>query len=279
MEKISDRIYVETGYLGSNVGCIVTEGGLVTVDCPLFPEEVEDWREKLAQISDRVVAYSISTDHHFDHSMTDGLFCKRIITHKLAYKGMVYLRENREQIFRQFFQDEYEKNKEFFDNMEVALPQITFSQQMTLSMGDCIIELTYVGGHAPSTIMINVPQEKTAFLGDNLEYGFYPYTGEARYGPWIELLNNIEQTDVENFVPGHGEICGKEGTQKLRAYFEEIRDQVKMLRQIGVTKEEAVKKAKLTGFPSWRPPPGMDAKAQMAADICRMYDQIEKKLI
>jgi len=279
MERISDHLYVETGYLGSNVGCIITERGLVTIDCPLLPHEIEDWREKLAQISHKEVAYAICTDHHLDHSMTAGLFCRRVIAQNRAYKGMRWMQDNREQVFKQFFPDEYERSREFFSNINIALPQIVFSSQMTLNMGSQTIELTYVGGHSPSTIMIHIPEERVVFLGDNLDNGLYPYTGEAMYGLWIELLNNVEQMNVETIVPGHGDICGKETIRKLRSYFEEMWVQVSRLRRSGLTKEEVIDRVKLKGLPSWLPVSGMDLKTQVAVDVGRMYDQLEKKLL
>ena len=50
MLRAAEHVYVETGYLGSNVGCVNTAQGLVTVDCPILPEEIRDWREKLPKL-------------------------------------------------------------------------------------------------------------------------------------------------------------------------------------------------------------------------------------
>ena len=39
MIKVTDQIFVETSFVGGNVGCIITEQGIVLVDTPMFPEE------------------------------------------------------------------------------------------------------------------------------------------------------------------------------------------------------------------------------------------------
>lgn len=46
MQKITDSLYVETGYEGCNVGFVVTEDGIVMIDTPMSPRDAVDWREK-----------------------------------------------------------------------------------------------------------------------------------------------------------------------------------------------------------------------------------------
>ena len=281
MHKVSEHVYAETGYIGSNVGCIVTEQGLITVDCPMLPQEIADWREKLARISDKEIAYAISTDHHFDHSITAGLFCSRIIAHRIAYRGMKYFqnKENLKEVFRQSFPKGYDDNRQFFEALDIALPQVVFSNTMTLNMGDCTIELNHLGGHSAATIMATVLEDRVAFLGDNVEQGNYPYTGEIRFGAYIDILEKVEQMDIETIVPGHGEVCGKEEARILRAYFVEMRDRVKELHKAGLKKGEVVEKVKMNVPASWVKSPGMDYSVQVNSDIDRMYEQVEKGLV
>ena len=280
MQKVSDHVYAETGYVGSNVGCIVTEQGLVTVDCPMLPQEIEDWSEKLAQIGNKEIAYAISTDHHFDHSITVGLFCSRIITHRLAYRGMKYFqnKDNLREVFRRSFPTGYDENRQFFESLEISLPQVVFSNNLTLHMGDCTIELNHLGGHSAATIMVNIPEDRVAFLGDNVEQGNYPYTGEIRFGAYIDILERIEQLDIDTIIPGHGEVCGKEEARIMRVYFEEMRNRVKELHQSGMTRDEVIEKVEMNVPSSWIKSPETDYSVQVNSDIGKMYDQLEKGL-
>ncbi len=279
MKEVAENIYVETEYMGSNVGCIDTDMGLVMIDCPVLPEEVRDWKEKLVLIGDKEIAYAISTDHHFDHCMTDGLFCQRIITQKLAYKGIKYLRENREQILKSFFPSEYEKYRDFFEGLEIMLPQVTFHKQMTLNMGDCIIELIHLGGHAQSTSMIYIPGKKVAFAGDNLDNGNYPFTADCWFGPWIEALKTIEQMEIEFLVPGHGEVCDKEIARNMRSHFEEMLDRVIALRRSGLNKTEITTMINPSILSSRFAHLPLDTSNQIAFDVARMYDQLERGIL
>ena len=48
MQKITDNVYVETGYNGCNVSFVVTGEGVVMVDSPMVPAEAARWRDTIA---------------------------------------------------------------------------------------------------------------------------------------------------------------------------------------------------------------------------------------
>ena len=183
MIKVTDHVYAETKYTGANVGCVVTGQGLVLIESPMLPEDALDWREELRKVSDREIAYLISTDHPFDHVFGNAFLTKRTIAQRIAYKGFQYLQDNRQQLRKQinvkFSTDIYTERRETLDQVEIVLPQITFSREMTLNMGDRTLVLTHVGGHSPATTMIYVPQDKVLVAGDDIEVGQLSYTGQA----------------------------------------------------------------------------------------------------
>ena len=279
MIKVTDHVYAETKYTGANVGCVVTEQGLVLIESPMLPEDALDWREELRKVSDKEIAYLISTDHHFDHVFGNAFLTKRTIAQRIAYRGFKFVQDNREQQFMQFFPDVYTERRETLDQVEIVLPQITFSREMTLNMGDLTLVLTYVGGHSPATIMIYVPQDKVLFAGDNIEVGQLSYTAEARFAPWIEMLRAVEQMEIEKIVPGHGELCGLEGAQRVRIYFEEMRDRVKKLYDAGAAKEEVLQQVDLTDVVPLDPPLPPGTRDSLRGDIALAYDQIERGLL
>jgi cyclase len=288
MKQISPHIYVETQYLGSNVGCINTANGKVIVDCPVLPNEIADFKKRLTDINDRDVAYSIITDHHYDHSYATHLFCKHVISHKAAYKGMKFL-QNKDNLLKLIQHDlpaEFDKDNAFFKHVEVGLPELTFPKELSLHMGDCTLELRHLGGHSAATMSIYVPEDKVIFLGDNFENQHYPFTREARYATLIEALRTIESSEAEILVPGHGEVSTKEPLIQLRSFFEIMRDQVKEHQQMikeegGIEKittkvVEALSKHEVY---SWSMPPRMDRYHQISQDVARMCNQINEGLL
>ena len=167
--------------------------------------------------------------------------------------------------------------KEIFDNLGIVLPQITFSRELRLHMGDRTLELTFVGGHSSASILTYVPEDGVLFAGDNIVNGQLPITANCRFGTWIEVLRRVEEMEIDTIVPGHGDICGKEVVRNIRTYFEAMRDKVRSLLDAGATKEEVVQRINLTDcLPV---PPGEEVAKQVPFDVSQMYDQISKGLV
>jgi cyclase len=274
-------VYVETEKLMlTNVGCVLTGEGPVMIDAPIDPEEAVTWRKQAEQMSDKEIAYVVATDHHYDHALNCSLMGKRIIAHDVALRGIQYLqtRENLENEMRnqigRFLPVDYDKVKDKFENIEVALPQITFSRSLTLQMGDRKVELTFVGGHSPGTITVYIPEERVFFAGDALLEGYFPATDVGRFAPWIEMLQKMEEMEIDTIVPGHGSLCGKELATRVRVYFEQMRDRIRPLVTAGVIKEEIVKNVDLSDVTPI--PYQKEHDARIAFDVGNMYDQIVK---
>jgi len=274
MIKITDHVFVETKYLGANVGCVITEQGPVLIDTPMLPEEAHDLRDQLRQMSELDIAYIIYTHQHFDHVMGSAFLTKRTIAYNGAISGIKYLETNLANDITLFFPDLYEEKKEIFDNLDIILPQITFVNELRLYMGDRTLELFFVGGHSSASIVIYVPEDRVVFCGDNVVTGILPVTANCRFGPWIEMLRRVEEMEVDTIVPGHGDIGDKELARNMRFYFEGMRDRVRSLFNVGATKEEVLQRVDLTDcLPV---PPSELLTQQVASDISLMHDQIEK---
>ncbi|MFC2005905.1 MBL fold metallo-hydrolase [Chloroflexota bacterium] len=278
MIKLTEHVYSETKYDGANLGCIVTPQGLVLVDCPTLPQHAREWLKDISGLSPHGIAYLINTDHHFDHILTSSLLTRNTITHRIAFKGIGYMKANFKQVINQLNPKLYEDNKEELDKVEVILPQITFDTKLTLHIGDKTIELTHVGGHSPSTIMIHALEDKVLFTGDNVEVQQHSYTAEARFAGWIEMLRQVEEMDLVAIVPGHGDICGIDAARKMRVYFEEAVSQVKKLRDQGSSRERVIEGVKLMDLS----PVDSELRAEknvadsISQDVGRMFDQMER---
>jgi cyclase len=279
MIEITKHVYVETKYLGANVGCVLTEQGPVLIDTPVVPDEARDWRGQIERLTNLDIAYLITTDHHFDHAVGSSFLTRKLICHEIAFRGIEYLQTpaNLETQFMQFFPELYKEKKEIFHSIEIVLPHITFSKELTLHMGDITLELSFVGGHSAATVMIYVPEERVLFAGDNVEEGQLSYSGGGRFAPWIEMLRRVEEMDIDTIIPGHGNPCDQRQASRIRRYFEEMRDRVRPFVAVGSTKEEVAQKVDMTD--SLPAPYGEEVARRMAFDIGLMYDQIKKGLI
>jgi len=273
MIQVSQHVYVETKYLGCNVGIIVTEQGPVLIDTPALPQDARDLKAQMRKLSARRIAYVIYTHEHFDHVIGSAyLTRKRIVAHQAAVSEIEYLKTNLPSEINHFFPDLYQQYKSVFDTVEVISPRLTFVKEMRLHSGDLTLELSFIGGHSPASIMVYVKEDRTLFCGDIADVGMPFVTPYSRFDEWIAALRRIEAMDIDRIIPGHGEVCGKEALSAIRTYFETMRDRVQKLISSDAGKGQIVTNLNLDDV---LPVPVSDlVKPQVQSAVAMMYDEI-----
>jgi len=250
MEVIRKRILVETEYLGANVSCIHTEKGLVLIDSPMIPQDAKEWAAKVRDATGKDIAYLISTDHHFDHIMGNAFLTDRVISHATAARGIGYLGRNREdmkQMVRKSFPDIIDGLDEEIDRLDVTLPMITFTDNLTLQMGDATIKIHFVGGHSPGTVLIHLVEDRVIFTGDNVET-YFPFLGQVHISSWLKALKKMAEMDIDTVVPGHGLVGGKEMVEKYISFIRDLEEEVAHFRKSALHVEAMAQHTKLIDY-------------------------------
>jgi len=275
IQKVKNRIYVETEYIGANVSCVDTEKGLVLIDTPFLPNDIQQWKQDINRLTNGKIAHVINTDYHFDHCLGSALFSTNVIAHQLSYEEMTKPDGTMRDYFMSIFIDLTPEIKQQIHDTPLALPQFTFNNRMWLHLGDATFELIHVGGHTDATIVIYLIEDKVLFAGDTVESNLHPYKGRANFRHWIEALKTIQGMDIDVIVPGHGEICDKAEAERMLVYFQQMWDEVSRLYQEGCNREETIKRVRhLLSYYSIEP--GMETETAKRFDegTARMYDEI-----
>lgn len=246
MQQVSEHVLVETKYLGCNVGLVLTEQGPVVIDTPALPYDTRDLLDQIRKLTSKRIAYLIYTHEHFDHVLGGAGLTKKVIAHYAAVKDIEYLRTNLAEEIKHFYPGLYKEYEDIFDSLDIVPPQITFANEMTLYAGSLKLELSWVGGHSPASILIYLPEDRVLFCGDNVDVGMPFIAPYSRFGEWIEALKRIEGMDIERIVPGHDEVCSMNDVRRTRIFFETARDRVQKLIKTGANKGETIRKIDLT---------------------------------
>jgi len=276
LQQVSEHAFIETKYLGCNVGAIVTDQGPVLIDTPALPQDALDLKAHVKKLTDRRISRIIYTHEHFDHVIGSAYLVRGgIVAHQAAVREMEYLKTNLAAEINHFFPDLYRQYQAVFDSVEIISPQITFVRAMTLHAGDITLELTHIGGHSPASIMVYVKEDKVLFCGDIVDVGMPFVTPYSRFDEWIAALVRIESMEVAEIVPGHGEVCGKENVKATRVYFETVRDRVRDLVKAGAGKEQVVKNVDVRDA---LPVPFSEAVLpQVRSTVAMMYDEMSEE--
>jgi len=275
MERVTENIYIETEYPGTNVGLIVTDLGLVMIESPYMPEDALDFVQKIKSVSNKEIVYLINTDHHFDHVATNGFFTPNTILNRLSVEPLEIARISAEERMKEILSDDGSQElKDAIKQMGVPKPHIVFSDELSLNMGNLTIHIVHTGGHAVGTSFIYIPEEKAVFCGDNVVSTRFPYLGQGVYRTWAAALVRIFHLDVDYVIPGHEKVCDKEPVRKLLKFMRDLEENAQKL-FYKVHEEDTVPQndtdlAKFfPGIEGWPNP----SEQAMAEAVRRMYEQ------
>lgn len=221
IQRLSDRVIAltENSPMENIVVAIASQKGLIVVDTLGSIPLAKKMREIIEkEFGRKDFAYVINTHHHWDHINGNQVFAGATVIgqdrcREIYYRAAKALAQSKEKQSR-------EKEAPVLPS-----PVFTFSERMTLDLGDLTLKLIYFGrAHSGSDILIHVPEEGLLLTGDLfLERGWLPlFSGMAELDVprWIEALNSVldDKSQIKYVIPGHRDIWKQEKLVIWRDY-------------------------------------------------------------
>ena len=212
----------------SNCGYIVTDEGVVVVDTQLVPMFGNEMIKEIKAVTDKPIKYVINTHWHTDHVGGNEVFSPeaRIIGHEFTRKIIEQRRKEQEE-------GTIDESIKQLGKFTFTPPDVTFDQNMTLYMGNTVIELLFFGGgHSGGDIVVYLPKEKVLFSGDLLMKGsgMPDYRDDSNIDKLIESLKKMQELKVEKIISGHMGIAEQKDIQtsidKLIAFRKQVKTYV-----------------------------------------------------
>src|SRR6266566_7996023 len=235
----TDNVYVFR-YANHQAMFVVTRDGVIATDPIGYgrPQAVTTYVDEIKKVTDKPIKYLIYSHHHYDHISGGQPFKDagaKIIAHKKAKERLAVLKDP-----------------------ATPLPDVTFDEKRTITLGGTALELTYVGlNHSDSSLVMRLPKEKILFVVDFLPVGSVPGRGMIDFYP-LEAEQSIKQVlamDWERLVPGHpgpGDRLGnKQDVQDQLTFLQDASAAVKAEAQAGKCWDGVEKDLKLPKYQSW----------------------------
>ncbi len=235
LQKISDHVYgyvdiknasPATGF-GANGSLVVGRDAALVIDTLISARAADRFMADIRKITDKPVKYVVNTHYHLDHAWGNSQFAKQgsvVISHDNTRKDMPQSAQ------ALAHPEQFGLTPKDVEGTTLQAPVITFSDSLTIDLGDVTAELRYPGPtHTDDSIMAYVPQDKVLFLGDILFTRYHPFLAEGDIVHWQEVLTELENTPAQKIIPGHGPVSDKADLQDMKIYLREFDAQAKAL--------------------------------------------------
>lgn len=210
---------------------LVTPAGVIVTD-PINADAAKWLEEEIGKRFSQPIKYLVYSHDHADHIAGGEVFADTavVVAHEKAKPHIVG------------------------EGRPSAVPQVTFSDRMTIELGGKTVELVYLGlNHSDNTIVMHFPAERAVFAVDIVARNRLPFKDfpNAYIEPWIESLKKLEAMDFDILLPGHGEIGSKADVTAHRRYIEELRAEVLAQIRAGKTVEEIKQLVSMAAYKDW----------------------------
>jgi glyoxylase-like metal-dependent hydrolase (beta-lactamase superfamily II) len=197
MREVTSGVYWETKFAGVRVGAVAGgDDGLLLVDCPIRAEDGREWLAALADVGrPRFLA---ALDYHPDRVLGARALDLPLIAHDFTrqviggwpdtFKG------NTAPIGA-----EADRLKRV-TGVRKAIPELTFSDQMVIHLGDREVVLRHHPGPTSGSMWVEIPASRLAFIGDTVMLSEPPYLGEADPEAWLATLEAARKPPYDRYT-------------------------------------------------------------------------------
>ncbi len=156
-----------------------------------------------------------------------------------------------------------------FKGIDLALPQQTFSGELSMRVGQLDLALIEVGpAHTRGDTLVHVPARRVLFTGDILFSGAHPIAWAGPVSNWIAACDRILAMDLEVIVPGHGPLAEPAAVSELKAYFEYLYEQARACHAEGMTALQAARAISLERWLDW------GERERLVVNIANIYAEL-----
>ena len=185
---------------------LVTSEGVIVTD-PIDRDAAMWLEQEIEKRFAKPIRYLVYSHDHRDHIAGGEVFADTatVIAHENARRTIIA------------------------EKRPTAVPELTFTDRMTITLGGKTVELVHVGrNHSDNSIVMRFPEERALFVVDFISVNRLPYRdlSDSYFPDWIESVKRVEAMDFDVLVPGHGPLGTKADVAEHRRYLEALHEGV-----------------------------------------------------
>jgi cyclase len=251
VSEVSDGIYAYIQPDGTwwinNTGFLVGPQGVISIDSCSTRRRTQAYIDAIAAATPAPVRTLVNTHHHGDHTFGNSMFpTAAIIAHQNARAEAIAFGPPQDLPFW---------DCPDWGDLTLDPPFVTFTDQITLHVGDLRAQVSHVGtaAHTTNDSIIWIPERSVLFCGDLIFNGGTPFLLMGSVAGAIEVLENVVRPlGARTIVPGHGPVFeDQEPIDATLDYLRFITGTAAGGREAGLSPLEAARQASLGRFAAW----------------------------
>lgn len=308
LEHIAEGVYAAFATVGgaafSNAGIIDLGDRTLIFDTFETPLAADDLRAAAERLTGRPATYVVISHSHFDHWLGNQAFADATIiaTHS-AREQMVTgaeqierLRQDPSELEEALRQDRERLKGETderrradlehsiarwqhalasFPTLDLRFPDQTFERRLLFhghfqGTQRAAELLALEAGHTGGDCFLALPAERVVFMGDMgffYRQPFMPPNSDSH--AWVAHLEEMERSDFETFVPGHGPLGTKAEITLQKQYITTLEALVAQVIGEGGSVEEALRRPLPAPFDAWSA-----ERTPVEANVRTLYERL-----
>jgi cyclase len=266
IEELADGVFAAVatarGYGLCNAGIVDLGGASLVFDAMLTPQAGEALGRAAERLTHRPVGLLVNSHYHGDHVRGSGavgaahVLSTARVRELVLERGPVHLRSDLEEVGRDLarlrsgemkvgpvekvvYEGWFEGILATPADLAFRAPDLTFESELTVhGTRRSARVITFGGGHSPSDVLVYLPEEKIAFLGDLLSVGFHPSLADGNPEEFVRILGEVDALGVDRALPGHGPVAPGRSIQDMQRYITSLREAADRARRAGVGRDE-----------------------------------------
>ncbi len=255
----------------NNVGIILTQAGVVVVD-PGGTIQAGEWvLERIKEKTQAPVVAVFNTHIHGDHWLANHAIKNaypdaKIYAHpnmiaEAAIEGAVWVK------------DMLRWTEGASAGTQALVPDSPVNHGDEIRVGEKTFRIHhYAPAHTKTDIMVEVVEDSSVFLGDNVFNQRMTRMDDGNFAGNIAAIDQVLALKLKHYIPGHGPSGGIEVAERFQAYLKAVYDGVKTHYEAGLSDFE-IKDKIYSSLSEWQAWPGFER--QLGKHISLSYLEIE----
>jgi glyoxylase-like metal-dependent hydrolase (beta-lactamase superfamily II) len=227
MRRVTHGVYIENRYPALHLGLVVVNGKVLLVDNPVRLEDGRAWLHQAAEYGKPL--YTVLLDHHPDRVVGARDLVIPIVGHQVtsqilaaksdSFKGNTHpIGAETDRLKR-------------VTGVSRAIPNLTFTDQMTIRMSGVEIELLHCPGPTHGSIWVVLHNAKAIFIGDAVTVSEPPFLGEADTESWLNTLDELRVSRYRSYhlISSRDGLIGREEINAMARLIRKVQVRIERL--------------------------------------------------